>query len=492
MDLAKLGVNLRPRSPWEGVDLGFSLARHWFLQLWLLWLVGAIPIFLIVNLLLPLPLWLAGLLAWWFKPLYEPPLLYWLGRVIFADQPRVSEMRAHWWAVLRNQLLANLTWRRLSPSRSFVMPVAVLEGLRGKARVSRIRVLARQQHAAGWLTIVGLHFEIILELGLLVLLVALLPDELRSFELRAYLFEPSGWQQWLQQFTGLLAMSVIAPFYVAGGFGLYLTRRSQLEAWDIELGFRNLGKRTQSRSMAAAVCFAILAGSASLMLLDQPLQAAELNAQQARGLIHAVMQEDDFGQRETHTAWKYVGQAEVDDIEDPHWLLEWVIDLVKGFTQGFARVVEWLIWLALGGLIVYLVSWLLRNRFLLERFTPNTRRQRQIPAVMLGLEIRPESLPEDIPVEALNLLGKGAHRSALSLLYRGSLSMLVHQYQLKIPDSATEGECLDLAREALGKQGFAYLTALTRSWRRLAYGHHPADLQETEQLCHGWKQAYGE
>ena len=287
-------------------------------------------------------------------------------------------------------------------------------------------------------------------------------------------------------------MSVIAPFYVAAGFGLYLTRRSQLEAWDIELGFRNLAKRLQKRRMVATGCVCLLTGFASLMLPNQPLQAAELNREEARVLIRSVMQDDDFGQRETHTAWKYVGQAEVDDIEDPHWLLEWVIDLVKGFTQGFARVAEWLIWLALGGLIVYLVSWLLRNRFLLERFTPNTPRQRQIPAVMLGLDIRPESLPEDIPVEALNLLGQGAHRSALSLLYRGSLSMLVHQYQLKIPDSATEGECLDLAREALGQQGFAYLVALTQSWRKLAYGHHRPDLQATEQLCHGWKQAYGE
>ncbi len=492
MDLAKLEINLRPRTPWEGIDLGFSLARHWFVQLWLLWLAAAVPIFLILNLLLPLPMWLAGFLAWWFKPLYEPPLLYWLGRVIFAHQPEVSEMRAQWWTVLHNQLLANLTWRRLSPSRSFVMPVAVLEGLRGKARTDRIRVLARQQHAAGWLTIAGLHFEIILELGLLIMLVALLPDELRSFELRAYLFEPTGWQLWLQQLTGLLAMSVIAPFYVAAGFGLYLTRRSQLEAWDIELGFRNLMKRLQTRRLVAAVCISLLAGTAGLLLPNPPVQASELTRGEAKALIQAVMQDDDFGQRETQTAWKYIGQADEDAMQDPHWLLEWLIDLVKGFTHGLAFVGEWLIWLALGGLIVYLVVWFLRNRSLLQRFTAREHKQGEIPATMMGLDIRPESLPADIPTEALKLLEQGAQRSALSLLYRGSLSVLVHRYQLKIPDSATEGECLDLAREALGEKGFGYLVVLTQSWRQLAYGHHRPDLQTTEQLCHGWKQAYGE
>ena len=30
MDLAKLTVAARPRTPWEGVDLGFAMAREWF------------------------------------------------------------------------------------------------------------------------------------------------------------------------------------------------------------------------------------------------------------------------------------------------------------------------------------------------------------------------------------------------------------------------------------------------------------------------------
>lgn len=488
MDLTKLNINLRPRTPWEGIDLGFTLARHWFFPLWLLWLVGAVPVFLILNLLLPIPLWFAGFLAWWFKPLYEPPLLYWLGRVTFADRPCVKEMRSRWWSILRNQLLANLTWRRLNPSRSFVMPVAVLEGLKGKARLTRIRVMSRQQHAAGWLTLAGVHFEIILELGLLILLLVLLPEELRSIELRTFLFEPTGWQQWLQQLTGLLAMSVIAPFYVAAGFGLYLTRRSQLEAWDIELGFRNLAQRLKNRRMVAGVLIAVIAG---LTLPNQPLQAAELTREEAKTLIESVMQEDDFGERESQTSWKYIGQTEDEEME-LHWLLEWLIDIIKGFTQGFAAVGEVLMWLALGALIVYLVVWFVRNRSLLDRITEKKLNQRQVPLAMMGLDIRPETLPSDIAAEAARLLRQGQQRAALSLLYRGSLSALVHQHQLDIPGSATEGECLELARQVLAQQGFGYLEALTHAWRELAYGHQAPELQQTEQLCHSWKQVYGE
>ena len=35
-----------------------------------------------------------------------------------------------------------------------------------------------------------------------------------------------------------LTVLFIEPFYVAAGFGLYLNRRAELEAWDIEQEFR--------------------------------------------------------------------------------------------------------------------------------------------------------------------------------------------------------------------------------------------------------------
>jgi hypothetical protein len=34
------------------------------------------------------------------------------------------------------------------------------------------------------------------------------------------------------------AVAFVEPFYVAAGFGLYLNRRVELEAWDIEQEFR--------------------------------------------------------------------------------------------------------------------------------------------------------------------------------------------------------------------------------------------------------------
>jgi hypothetical protein len=35
-----------------------------------------------------------------------------------------------------------------------------------------------------------------------------------------------------------LVVLFIEPFYVAAGFGMYINRRAELEAWDIEQEFR--------------------------------------------------------------------------------------------------------------------------------------------------------------------------------------------------------------------------------------------------------------
>jgi hypothetical protein len=147
VDLSKVAVAVRPRTPWEGIDLGFSMARQWFLPLWLLWWVSALPLYLLLWLLLAdHPGWLL-LLLWWCKPLYEPPLLYWCSRAVFGERLPLRQVFPHWWAILRPQLLPSLLWRRLSGARSFHYPVALLEGKQGAERRERLRVLGRRQQA---------------------------------------------------------------------------------------------------------------------------------------------------------------------------------------------------------------------------------------------------------------------------------------------------------------------------------------------------------
>ena len=44
--------------------------------------------------------------------------------------------------------------------------------------------------------------------------------------------------QWLASLAYMLAVLFLEPFYAAAGFGMYLNRRAELEAWDIEQEFR--------------------------------------------------------------------------------------------------------------------------------------------------------------------------------------------------------------------------------------------------------------
>jgi hypothetical protein len=63
-----------------------------------------------------------------------------------------------------------------------------------------------------------------------------------------------------------LSVSLVEPIYVAAGFGLYLHRRTQLEAWDVELVFRRLAARARELAAAAAALLAVALLCGSLRL----------------------------------------------------------------------------------------------------------------------------------------------------------------------------------------------------------------------------------
>jgi len=48
----------------------------------------------------------------------------------------------------------------------------------------------------------------------------------------------SGWVDFVLSVAYAVTIGFVEPFYVAAGFALYLNRRAELEAWDIEQEFR--------------------------------------------------------------------------------------------------------------------------------------------------------------------------------------------------------------------------------------------------------------
>src|SRR5690606_9992514 len=111
------------------------------------------------------------------------------------------------------------------------------------------------------------------------------------------------------------------------------------------------------------------------------------------------------------------------------------------------------------------------------------------PTHVRDLDIRPESLPDDIGAAAWSLWEHGEHRSALSLLYRGLLSRLVHAHALPIRDSSTEGDCLALAERYLASDRHDYVSQLIRTWQRAVYGGENPQAPDIRRLCDDFAQA---
>src|SRR5512144_10727 len=114
MQIDQMSANIRNRTPWEGVDLGFVMARQWFWPLWRLWWLIALPVTVLSTLFLHNWPIAAALVVWWLKPLYEPLLLFWLSRRLFGEDLTVRETLGQWHRMLLPRLFSNLTLRRFS------------------------------------------------------------------------------------------------------------------------------------------------------------------------------------------------------------------------------------------------------------------------------------------------------------------------------------------------------------------------------------------
>ena len=117
MKLEAVRVELRPRSPWEAVELGMALVRRDARAIWRPWALATLPVFALLNAAAWAidALWLAALAMWWLLPLFDRIPLFVLSRAVFGDTPSTRQTLAaqrHWgWRAMAGRL----TWRRFSP-----------------------------------------------------------------------------------------------------------------------------------------------------------------------------------------------------------------------------------------------------------------------------------------------------------------------------------------------------------------------------------------
>lgn len=168
--------------------------------------------------------------------------------------------------------------------------------------------------------------------------------------------------------------------------------------------------------------------------------------------------------------------------ERPGWA-RWLAQMFS-WVAGSARL---LVWIACGVLAAMVAV-------LLVRLVREQRRDRVpgaavAPTHVQDLDIRPESLPDDIGAAARQLWDAGNARPALALLYRGLLSKLAHDHRAPVRESTTEGDCMALARRFLPEHAGTFAARLVNTWSSAVYGGLMPGTAEVHALCDGFAAA---
>ncbi|MFZ6694678.1 DUF4129 domain-containing protein [Stenotrophomonas acidaminiphila] len=522
MRIDQLDVVLRARSHWEAMELGTALVRRHAAAIWTPWLLLTGPVFVLLNLggwWLD-AFWLPALLMWWLKPVFERIPLYVISRGAFGAVPgTVQTLRAqmHWGV---RALPGYLLWRRLGPARALLMPVDLLEGGDAAQRRQRRRVLGGAAYGhATLLTLVCWHFEVMLQVAGIALVFMFVPLDSLPESLRvAVSLIGSDTPAWVWLGFNLLAwaaMTLIGPFYSGAGFGLYLNRRTQLEAWDVEIAFRRLGARL---AQAAPLVLVMVMGLAMLPL------AAPVHAQDATAAAPAAHDNhktggsqataaatpaDVFGAAQVDTAG--FRQAAARAYDDPqlgasHTVCRWERrnaeadkpqprefpggQLFGAVAKLLALLSEAALWILVGALLLVLV---LTARWWLPWLRGSGRRRRreaesEVTAHALQL---PDTLPPDILASARRLWHDGKPRHALALLYRASLDELAQRADIVLPPGSTEAQCLRAARRMPQEADRRLFAHMVRTWQYAAYaGRVPSD-DAFQALLDALHQQYG-
>ncbi len=540
MRLEDMSVTLRARNAYEAIDLGYAMTLAWRRELFPIWASVYLGAAVLLNLICFAKPIVATFLMWWLKPAFDRVILHILAGAAFGATPTLAStwrsLPKLWW---NNGLFAALTWQRLDSARSFSLPVTQLERQSGKAaRLRRVALAREGRGAAVWLTIASANFEMLLVLSVYAFAEIFLPGDAGAINPFRWLTEPPpDWLQFVSNGFTSLVILMLEPFYVAAGFALYLNARTVLEGWDIELAFKRMSIRlreARTRAVNTAkwvsdgrgIAKVFIGGLVAIVLNvalpmdnafaqscrpdgstdsgdgydfmesatdtilrttsespDQPsgdqATAALTPVTGAAERVEKILADPMFG--ETRETWRleYVGPgSEKKKKENLNWAWlekfgEWLSYALRALAWGLGAA-------AIVGLLYVLIKRLDGRSW---------GRQPVGPDMLFGLDVRPESLPDDICATARRALQSGETRLALSLLYRGALVALITDGRFEIGRGDTEGM---LVRHVAASYGGAtadkpaYFGSLVTTWQRVAYSHQHIPAADIEPLIENW------
>jgi len=520
VQLDRLAVTLRLRNPWEAIDLGFAMIRIWMREVYAPWLALFLPLCVLASLLLP-PQWAIGL-VWWLKPALDRVVLHVIANAVFGDLPRLRETLRALPQALKPGLFASLTIYRFFFARSFNLPVWQLEQQRGQAARQRRQQLHRRTGSyAVWLTLACMLFELALALSIIGVYDLLEPasDE-TGFDLFKLVTATDGQlRNWIFATVYFTVVTIIEPCYVAAGFALYLNRRTALEGWDLEVALRRIGERLQPNAgpiapvpvskvpvskvtasqaltitlILAGCLFALPPSPAGAQTADPPASTTPQTSKLSPSLdrahreIKEILKRSEFDQYREETILEYLGKAE-EKKKSP----EFDSPLLTTIIEALAQLLRVAVWIALGIAIAFVLYYLVRRFGLLDGLFNAGKDGTYVPPdTLFGLDVRPESLPDDLAGAALQLARSGELLKALSLLYRGTLSTLLHRDSVELVGGDTEEDCMRKSMRQIPAPALAYLARLVTAWQRLAYASRHVPETEIETLCNEWGVYFG-
>jgi hypothetical protein len=239
MLLDALALRMRPRAPLEAADLGVRLCQSAGRSVYACYAVAYVPVAALSLAAFEIATWLPTLLLFWSKPWLDRTILFVLARAAFGQPTTLRQLWEARGQVWGRQLLLTWTWRRLSPWRSFTQPVYQLEGLPFAKIRRRVKQVRRRKGGTALLMMSAFATaETCLVVTVLSLLVWFAPGE-SAGSFGELLFDPSS--EFFEAATTVayaIVVGFLEPFYVAAGFAMYLNRRAELEAWDVEQELR--------------------------------------------------------------------------------------------------------------------------------------------------------------------------------------------------------------------------------------------------------------
>jgi len=211
-------------------------------------------------------------------------------------------------------------------------------------------------------------------------------------------------------------------------------------------------------------------------------------------VITDIMSNKPFVMIKEEKIWNFEKDKKQDPEINPD--MAWLTELVSFITM----LIEIALWIIPVIVIFYLYRY--RDYWLnILQGKKSNNDNVELPETLFGLDIRQQSLPDDVQAEALSLWQKSHHREAISLLYRGSLAALFKQYRFDLPAGATELDCirqlennevnlsssLNEEEHSLRINQFKKLTDI---WVSVAYAHRLPDQTTFFEMCNSWNRYF--